>query len=105
MAMPVKTMAADNVVIPLPECEAHGRHGDFNLDNIKGINLPNGVKNVRFQRFYKNGYIEGPDDLCVVTFEYENEIHIVQFKFYELCEKGFIDCSGGKKTTKVFRLL
>lgn len=103
---PLSTLAnSDNVIIPLPEAEAHVRHGDFNLDQIDGVQLPNGVKNVRFQRFFKNGFIEGPEDLCVVTFDYEDETHIVQFKFYELCEKGFIDCGNKRSNKNVFRLL
>lgn len=103
---PSNVMANDNVVIPLPEAENHVRHGDFNLDALSGIQLPNGVSNVRFQRFYKNGFIEGPEDLCVVTFEYENETHIVQFKFYELCDKGYIDCeTSSRNKNKVFRLI
>ncbi|MCB9224180.1 MAG: hypothetical protein R2780_14010 [Crocinitomicaceae bacterium] len=104
IAKPSDLLANDNVVIPLPEAENHVRHGDFNLDQLSGVQLPNGVSNVRFQRFYKNGFIEGPDDLCVVTFLYENETHIVQFKFYELCEKGYIDCASKNSSKKVFTL-
>lgn len=106
IARPTDLFANDNVVIPLPEAENHVRHGNFNLDEMSGLQLPNGVSNVRFQRFYKNGFIEGPDDLCVVTFEYDSETHIVQFKFYELCEKGYIHCEGqGKNKNKVFQLM
>ena len=106
MVIPISASADNSVIIPLPEAEAHGAHGNISLDNIQGLTLPLGVTNVRFQRFLKNGYVEGPEDLCVVSFEYEGEEHIVQFKFYELCEKGYIDCSGKKKSgTKVFRLM
>jgi hypothetical protein len=106
ISLPSTAFSLGNDVIPLPDAETHVRHGDFNLDDIKGVSLPNGVSNVRFQRFYKNGFVEGPDDLCVVTFEYQDETHIVQFKFYELCEKGFIDCGLKKnKNSKVFRLM
>src|SRR5690606_10394536 len=96
--MPVSAAADNSVIIPLPEAEAHGAHGNVNLDNIQGLAFPNGVTNVRFQRFLKNGYAEAPDDLCIVTFDFEGETHIVQFKFYELCEKGYLDCSGRKKS-------
>ena len=104
-ASPSNLLASDNIVIPLPEAEAHVRHGSFNLDDLNGMHLPNGVSNVRFQRFYKNGFVEGMDDLCVVTFEFDNETHIVQFKFYELCEQGYIDCGKTKSNKKVFRLI
>ena len=95
-----------SVIIPVPESDVCVGHGNVNLDQIEGLTLPKGVSNIQFQRFFKNGFIESPEDICVVTFEYEGVTHIVQFKFYELCEKGYIDCSGGKKNnTKVFRLM
>ena len=104
--MPLKASADNSVIIPLPDAEAHGSHGNVDLNSIQGLTFPTGVSNVRFQRFLKNGYTEGPEDLCIVSFEYDGEAHIVQFKFYELCEKGYIDCSGSKKNnTKVFRLM
>lgn len=102
---PNKALADNDIVIPLPEAEAHVRHGSFNLDEISSIQLPNGVSNVRFQRFYKNGFVEGLDDLCVVTFQFENEVHIVQFKFYELCANGYLKCGESKSGKNNFRLI
>lgn len=102
---PIITQAGSTIVIPLPKAEAHVRHGNFNLESINGLQLPNGVSNVRFQRFYKNGFIEGPDDLCIVSFDYQEETHIIQFKFYELCEKGFLECGSKKNSPNVFRLM
>ena len=104
-AKPIDIFASEYITIPLPVAEGHVRNGHFNLDELSGIQLPNGVSNVRFQRFYKNGFIEGPDDLCIVTFVYENETHIVQFKFHELCDKGYIDCGNSKASRKVFTLI
>lgn len=103
---PYKAAATDKIVIPLPEAEEHIRHGNLNLHDNSGLELPNGVSNVKFQRFYKNGFMESPDDLCLVTFEYENETVIIQFKFFELCEKGYLNCSGSPKgTNKIFKLI
>ena len=94
------------IIIHLPESENHIRHGNFNLTKLSDVHYPNGVTNVRFQRFFKNGFVESSDDLCVVTFEFEGETHIVQFKFFELCEKGYINCeSNGKSKNKIFRLI
>ncbi|UKN02361.1 hypothetical protein K6119_02350 [Paracrocinitomix mangrovi] len=107
---PLKANASEHVVIPLPEAEEHVRHGNFNLNELKtglkGLGVPNGVTNVRFQRLYKNGYTESQDDLCIVTFNFDGHVHIVQFKFYELCDKGYIDCeTKSKNNKKVFRLM
>lgn len=106
---PVNSLAGNDygeVIIHLPEAESHVRHGNFNLTKLSEVHYPNGVSNVRFQRFFKNGYNESQDDLCVVTFEFEGEMHILQFKFFELCDKGYINCEGtGKSKTKIFRLI
>ena len=105
---PYKAAAAnEGIIIPLPEAEEHVRHGSLNLHDNSGIELPNGVSNVKFQRFYKNGFVESPEDLCVVTFEYENETVIIQFKFSELCDKGYLNCTGNtsKGANKMFRLI
>ena len=68
--------------------------------------LPNGVSNVTYQRFYKNGFADSPDDLCVVSFIYNEETVVIQFKFIELCEKGYLNCTGtGKSSNNVFRLI
>lgn len=103
---PQKTLASDNIVIPLPTAEEHVRHGNLNLHNKSGLTLPNGVSNVKFQRFYKNGIIGSDEDLCVVTFEFENETVVVQFKFSELCEKGYLNCEQKSKgSSNVFTLI
>jgi len=103
---PHLSVASDNIVIPLPEAEEHVRHGNLNLHANSGLTLPNGVSNVKFQRFYKNGIIQSDDDLCVVTFEFENETVVVQFKFSELCEKGYLNCEKKSKGSyNVFTLI
>lgn len=94
---PNTSMAYDKIVIPLPEAEEHSRHGNFNLTESSNVALPNGVSNLRFQRFYKNGFADSPDDLCLVTFEFNEETVIIQFKFSELCEKGYLDCETPPK--------
>lgn len=80
------------VVIPLPKAENHIRHGSFDLSEPSDITLPNGVKNVCFQRFFKNGISDSPDDLCLVTFEYEQQEVTIHFKFSELYDKGYLRC-------------
>lgn len=99
----VDAMSLENegIVIPLPEAEEHVRHGNFNLTEASNVQLPNGVKNVRFQRFFKNGVNDSPDDLCLVTFEYDNEEVVIQFKFSELCEKGYLNCEEKSKNKGV----
>lgn len=101
-----KTLASDNIIIPLPEAEEHVRHGNLNLHSNSGLTLPNGVSNVQFQRFYKDGIIQSDDDLCVVTFEFENETVVVQFRFSELCEKGYLNCEQKSKgSNNIFTLI
>ena len=99
----VEAMSLENewIVIPLPEAEEHVRHGNFNLTEASNVQLPNDVKNVRFQRFFKNGVNDSPDDLCLVTFEYDNEEVVIQFKFSELCEKGYLNCEEKSKNKGV----
>lgn len=97
----------EGVVIPLPEAENHIRHGSFDLSEPSGITLPNGVKNVRFQRFFKNGISDSPDDLCLVTFEYEQQEVTIHFKFSELCDKGYLRCEEktNNSTMHIFTLI
>jgi hypothetical protein len=107
MLVPTSGLANDKIVIPLPEAEEHSRHGNFNLTESSNIQLPNGVSNLRFQRFYKNGFADSPDDLCLVTFEFNEETVIIQFKFSELCEKGYLDCETAPKklNNNIFTLI
>ena len=87
----------------------HNRANDPSYSGAAGIlQKPSFRKPIRSQRclVLADGFIEGPEDLCVVTFEYENETHIVQFKFHELCDKGYIDCeTSSRNKNKVFRLI
>ena len=110
MIVPIKVVFANNkvdhIILPLPVSENHLTNSSLNIDDQLRRQLPNGVSNVKYQRFYKNGKIVGPDDLCVVTFEYENETIIIQFKFSELCDKGYLNCEKqGKLGNAIFSLI
>jgi hypothetical protein len=103
---PAKSFASGNIIIPLPDAQEHVRHGNLNLHADSGLSLPNGVSNVKFQRFYKDGMVQSADDLCAVTFEFEDETVVVQFKFSELCERGYLDCEQKSKGSRnVFTLI